>query len=106
VPASGENREWICLFTINFGVIYRAGVGGVKSRFKDRITWNVADAGDPEILKALGTQDIVAANNFLCHMDPPMAEICLRNIARLVRPEGYLFVCGVDGPGTIEVWSR
>ncbi len=36
------------------------------------------------------------ANNFLCHMDPPEAERCLRSIARLVRPQGYLFVSGID----------
>ena len=36
------------------------------------------------------------ANNFLCHMDASMAERCLRNIARLVSPHGYLFVSGID----------
>src|SRR5207245_1507271 len=39
---------------------------------------------------------MVVANNFLCHMDPPNAERCLRNIARLVKPGGYLFVSGID----------
>lgn len=68
----------------------------VKPWIKDGITWHVADAGDPEIVDALGPQDIVVANNFLCHMDPPEAERCLRNIARLVTPGGYLFVSGVD----------
>ena len=29
-------------------------------------------------------------------MDPPDAERCLRNIARLVRPQGYLIVSGID----------
>jgi SAM-dependent methyltransferase len=68
----------------------------VKSWIKEGIKWQVGNAGDPEILGALGQQDIVVANNFLCHMDPPIAERCLRNIARLVRPEGYLFVSGID----------
>ena len=36
------------------------------------------------------------ANKFLCHMGPPAAVRYLRNIARLVRPHGYLFVSGVD----------
>ena len=36
------------------------------------------------------------ASNFLCHMDEVSAEACLRNIARLVGPRGYLFVSGVD----------
>ena len=30
-------------------------------------------------------QDIVIANNFLCHMEAADAERCLRNIARLVK---------------------
>jgi len=68
----------------------------VKSWIKEGIKWEVGDVGDPEILDRLKQQDIVLANNFLCHMDPPMAERCLRNIARLVKPEGYLFVSGID----------
>jgi SAM-dependent methyltransferase len=68
----------------------------VKPWIKEEIKWHVGDVGDPEILGALGSQDIVVANNFLCHMDPPMAERCLRNIARLVSPDGYLFVSGID----------
>jgi SAM-dependent methyltransferase len=68
----------------------------VKSWIKEGIKWQVGDAGDREILDKLEEQDIVVANNFLCHMDPPMAERCLRNIARLVRPGGYVFVSGID----------
>jgi SAM-dependent methyltransferase len=68
----------------------------VKSRIKDGIKWQVCDVGDPQILDTLEQQDIVVANNFLCHMEPPMAERCLRNIARLVKPKGYLFVSGID----------
>jgi SAM-dependent methyltransferase len=71
-------------------------VVAVKSWIKERIQWHVGDVGDSEILDALGTQDIVVANNFLCHMDAAAAERCLRNIARLVRPHGYLFVSGID----------
>ena len=68
----------------------------VKSSIKEGINWHVGDVGEPEVLVALGPQDIVVANNFLCHMDPPEAERCLRNIARLVRPHGHLFVSGID----------
>src|SRR5205823_13675918 len=46
--------------------------------------------------ETLGGQDIVIANRFLCHMDPPDAERCLRNLSRLVVPGGHLFVSGVD----------
>ena len=68
----------------------------VKSWIKEGIKWHVGDVAKPETIDALGPQDIVIASNFLCHMYPLMAEQCLRNIARLVRPYGYLFVSGVD----------
>jgi SAM-dependent methyltransferase len=68
----------------------------VKSWIKEGIEWHVGDVGDPEIRDALGQQDIVVANNFLCHMDAAAADRCLRNIARLVKPRGYLFVSGID----------
>jgi chemotaxis methyl-accepting protein methylase len=68
----------------------------VKPRFQDRITWYLGDAGDPSLIDTLGLQDIVVANRFLCHMHPKQAEECLRNIARLVKPGGYLFVSGLD----------
>ena len=68
----------------------------VKPRFRGGITWHVGDAGNPVLLNELGLQDIVVANRFLCHMSPDHAERCLRNLARLVRPGGYLLVSGVD----------
>ncbi|SRR6266481_2985217 len=68
----------------------------VKSWIKEGINWQVADAGDPELARLLGPQDIVVANRFLCHMTPPDAERCLRNVAHLVDAGGYLFVSGVD----------
>jgi SAM-dependent methyltransferase len=68
----------------------------VKSWIKEDIKWHVGDVGESEILEALGPQDFVVASNFLCHMTPSMAERCLRNIARLVSPGGYLFVSGID----------
>jgi chemotaxis methyl-accepting protein methylase len=68
----------------------------VKPRFREGITWHLQDAGDRGLVEALGLQDIVVANRFLCHMPPEQAEKCLRNLARLVKPGGYLFVSGVD----------
>jgi chemotaxis methyl-accepting protein methylase len=73
-----------------------ANVVAVKQWLKEGIHWHVADAGDPHVLDTLGPQDLVVANNFLCHMDALEAERCLRNIARLVVPGGYLFASGVD----------
>jgi chemotaxis methyl-accepting protein methylase len=68
----------------------------VKARFREGITWHLGDARDPGLVGALGLQDIVVANRFLCHMYPEEAEECMRNLARLVKPGGYLFVSGAD----------
>jgi len=68
----------------------------VKPWIGEGIKWQVGDAGDSHITDLLGSQEMVIANNFLCHMDSSEAERCLRNIARLVEPNGYLFVSGID----------
>ena len=68
----------------------------VKTWLKEDISWHTGDAGDPELASILCPQDILVANRFLCHMKPVAAERCLRNLARLVKPGGYLFVSGVD----------
>jgi chemotaxis methyl-accepting protein methylase len=68
----------------------------IKSWLREGITWRIGDAADPELINALGTQDIVVASNFLCHMAPSDAEKCLCNIAQLASPGGCLFVSGVD----------
>ena len=41
----------------------------VKSWIKEGINWHVGDVGELETVDALGPQDMVVANNFLCHMD-------------------------------------
>ena len=68
----------------------------VKSWLREGITWHLRDTADPELINIVGPQDMVVASNFLCHMAAPDAEKCLRNIAGLVSPGGYLFVSGVD----------
>jgi chemotaxis methyl-accepting protein methylase len=68
----------------------------VKPWLREGITWRLGDVSTSALVEALGPQDIVVANNFLCHMDPTAAENCLRNIAGLVGQDGYLFVSGVD----------
>lgn len=68
----------------------------IKPWLREGIAWMPGDAGDPELVHTLGPQDIVVANRFLCHMAPDAAEETLRNIGRLVKPGGYLFVSGVD----------
>ena len=74
----------------------------VRPWIREGIEWQVADVGDPKILEALGSHDLVMANNFLCDMDASEAERCLRNVARLVSPYGYLFVSGID----LEIRTR
>jgi SAM-dependent methyltransferase len=68
----------------------------VKPWLCEGITWRVGNASDPELVADLGPQDIVVANNFLCHMDAQNAERCLRSFAPLVAPGGHLFLTGVD----------
>ena len=68
----------------------------VKPWVREGIEWRVGDVREVRSGDLLGPQEIVVASNFLCHMPPSMAEECLRNIARLVRPGGYLFVSGID----------
>jgi chemotaxis methyl-accepting protein methylase len=68
----------------------------VKPWLREGITWQLGDASSPELIHALGPQDIVVADNFLCNMEPLVAENCLRNIAGLVDRGGYLFVSGID----------
>ena len=68
----------------------------IKSWLREGITWRCGDATDPESINISGLQDMVVGSNFLCHMAPAEAETSLRNIARLVRPGGHLFVAGVD----------
>jgi chemotaxis methyl-accepting protein methylase len=68
----------------------------IKEWTKEGINWGVADAREPGLLDRIGPQDMVVASNFLCHMQAAEAERCLRNIAQLVRSQGFLFVSGVD----------
>jgi len=75
---------------------WNSETASVKPKFRKDIIWGLGDAGDPRLIDMIGAQDIVVASNFLCHMEPTHAERCLRNIAVLAKPGGYLFVSGVD----------
>ncbi|HKW35895.1 MAG TPA: CheR family methyltransferase [Candidatus Acidoferrum sp.] len=77
----------------------------VKPRFREGIIWRIGDARDPKLADVVGVQDIVFANCFLCHMPPDEAGMCLLNLARLVKPGGYVFVSGVD-PGVRSKVAR
>jgi len=68
----------------------------VRPWLREGITWYLSDANDPGLRRVVGPQDMVVASNFLCHMAPSEAENCLRNIAKIVKPGGYLFLTGID----------
>jgi chemotaxis methyl-accepting protein methylase len=68
----------------------------VKSWLREGVVWLRGDAGDPDLVGVIGLQDMVVANRFLCHMEPVAAERHLRNISKLVKPGGHLFVTGID----------
>jgi SAM-dependent methyltransferase len=72
------------------------GVARVRPWIREGINWHLGDAGDPNLIRVTAPQDLVLASNFLCHMAPAEAENCLRNLAHIVKPGGYLFVTGVD----------
>ena len=72
------------------------GQAKVRPWLREGIVWQNGDAADAGFTSRFSPQDIVVANRFLCHMEPKAAERCLRNVARLVKPGGHLFVSGVD----------
>src|SRR6266851_6598087 len=45
----------------------------VQPWVREGIIWHWGDVRDTEMLKLLGPQDILVANNFLCHMSPSVA---------------------------------
>lgn len=68
----------------------------VQDWLREAVTWRVGNVCSPDLASDLGPQDIVLSNNFLFHMSPDHATICLRNIARLMAPDGCLFIWGID----------
>jgi SAM-dependent methyltransferase len=68
----------------------------VQDWLKESVTWAVGDACSPDLAARFGLYDVVFANNFLFQMPPERSEACLRNLTRLVAPNGYLVVSGVD----------
>lgn len=68
----------------------------VKACIKDGTRWAQGDARDRRLASVFGLHDIVLANNFLVHMDRSQASSALANVARLVKPGGFLVCRGVD----------
>jgi SAM-dependent methyltransferase len=74
----------------------------VQEWLREGIRWRVGDVCSLDLAAHFGLHHAVFANNFLFQMSPGRAEACLRNVARLVAPNGHLFVRGVD----LDVRSR
>src|SRR5215470_15980314 len=58
----------------------------VRPWIKEGVTWLRGDAGDPELVRLLGPQDMVRANRFLCHMESSRADTFLS--------QGLTWMCG------------
>ncbi|UNK48701.1 hypothetical protein MNR01_13240 [Lysobacter sp. S4-A87] len=72
------------------------GAYRVKDTIRAGTSWHVDDAADPGLSDRHGLQDAVLACNFLGPMGPQLAERCLRNLANLLVPGGYLILDGID----------
>jgi len=68
----------------------------VQEWLREGVTWKVASACSAALLAEFGLQDLVFADNFLCHLPKENEEPCLRSLAGLVAPNGMLFVSCVD----------
>ena len=93
-----DENIFACLSEREMDEFFHAEDGRMRVRdwIREGIAWRSGNAADSAIADVLGPQDVVFANNFLCHLHPAVAEKCLRNIVTLVKPGGYLFVSGVD----------
>ena len=78
------------------------GTFRISDWLREGVDWFAADASDPQLIARLGPRDLVLACNFMGPMEDPLAEACLRNVARLVAPNGTLVVDGID----LDVKSR
>jgi len=85
-----SNEEMNAMFEIS------GNEASVKPSIREGIKWMCGDAANSHLNAAIGAQDIVVANRFLCHMNSKEAAACLRNIGRMLKPSGYLFVSGID----------
>jgi chemotaxis methyl-accepting protein methylase len=68
----------------------------VRPPVKDGVRWRRSSVLDPAFVDDVAPQDVVFANNMLCHFENARAEAALRNLAAILAPGGYLFMYGVD----------
>jgi chemotaxis methyl-accepting protein methylase len=68
----------------------------IKKAIAETVSFDIADALDPNLNTTIGTADIVFAQNFLVHMKPKTATRAFNNIYSLLNPKAVLFVDGMD----------
>ena len=68
----------------------------IKDEIARLVSFDVADALDPNLKTTIGTADIVFAQNFLVHMKPKAATMAFNNIYHLLNPNAVLFIDGMD----------
>jgi len=81
---------------LNDNFTIRNNIAYISPELKQDVQWVQDNACDPDLVKRIGTYDIVLANRFLCHMFPVESASCLINIKKLIASGGYLFISGVD----------
>lgn len=68
----------------------------IKEEIAQSVSFDIADAFDPNLRTTIGTADIVFAQNFLFHMNPKEATRAFNNICNLLNPNAALFIDGMD----------
>lgn len=72
------------------------GLFRVRDEVASHIRFELADALDPGLVRMVGQCDILYAQNLMNNMKPRMAKRAFGNIITLLRPQGALFIDGMD----------
>ena len=75
---------------------YRDGCYSVKAALRRGVQWAQANILSDDLDPYLRSADVVIANRFLCHMDESTASRGFTRVLRLVKPDAYVMVSGID----------
>ena len=68
----------------------------IRPHGRTRESHGSPDASDPEVVRVWDLRTWCWQTGFCAIWNPEAAEMCLRNIERLVKPGGHLFGSGID----------
>ncbi len=68
----------------------------VKAEISAPISFAVGDMLDKQFMESLGEVDIVFAQNVLFHLPKPQSREAFKNITRILKRSGYMFINGMD----------